>query len=439
MSAHSALAVNEVNVDSTKSASESVALTTNSSESPQTNQPVLTIQPALDGTTSEGIDLINAPIESEGLPISIDHPIDNTIDSAIDVSLPPPTNVQVSRVNAGYVALKWVPAKGDELHSHPYGDAVSAYRVYRNRVAIADTLLPQYEDRTAPEGSVNYSVRSIRYRTEPQFDLIQSESAFLQAVIPSIELAIKQLNALEVPAQVVEDARIATAECGASHLMSDGAVVCYDANGQVWQPDTLGGDGQWLDGFTSANSSYVVSLRNPIGQHGPVPELPQVDIINMESGLKENVQLSLAGFIEKFNERPLGNGIAISGDNRLFVSGSLYQSHITRSLGPSPAIPPVTTAYFLAELSLLTGELIAFRRFEFVQALGGLAGVSQGRLVMFHSGQFSLVNTDSFYAEQTQTVIGVPIFRSAEFLYSKIEASSGVERNFRQQTTFGAD
>ena len=164
------------------------------------------------------------------------------------------------------------------------------------------------------------------------------------------------------------------------------------------------------------NGLYV-TVENRPAQFGPVPGIPEWTVTNLSTGKAVRRDLILDASTLS-DERYLVNGVAVSENNTVFISGTLYQSYIPRSLGPSPGVLPVTSAYYVAQLDSVSGDLIQFKRFPLSIAPGAIANISNGVLQMFQTGLVSYLDINSLSISEAMLVSGTPYVASESFVYT---------------------
>jgi len=366
------------------------------------------------------------PASSAALPeqsstLSPDNGGNETPRAAISDShaVPAPTSLTSTNSRAGYVSLQWSASPGDTTQSHPDGDTVSYYRVFRNGEPFVDAFSPSIEDTNPPDGQVIYSVQAIKFVSSPEFAVLSSEIIELNVLIPTVEEELDRLIAVELSEDAFVDNLNNAKHCVSAYVLTDGGSMCVNQLGYAWPVSRSGEPGELLPPTSGVANGLLVNVDNPTAEIGLVPALPVWSVTQLSTGQTTTRELTLESDVLAV-ERYLVNGVAISVHGSVFVSGTLYQSYIPRSLGPSPGVLPVTNGYFLAQLEALTGELIQFKRFDLKLAPGSVAGVNNGVLEMYQTGLVSFVDAQSLTLTGTLPISGKPLFSDESFVYTQI-------------------
>jgi len=334
-------------------------------------------------------------------------------------SVPLPGALAATRVRAGYVALAWGSAAGDSEQSHPYDDSVSYYRVYKDGVHFIDALSPFIEDTDASAGLTLYRVESVKFESSPNYRLVASDSVELLVDVPTALQESSQTGSKVVGRDAITRQLQQMMQCQAVHALVDNTSVCYNDFGLAWSVDGSGNPGELFPATKAVNAFMIVDINHGDNERGPVPELPRLSVMNMLTGIKEQHSLSFSVELEKLRERPTITGVTLSSDNRLYLSGRLYQSFVQRSLGPGVSVLPVTSGYFLAELDADTFATIRFQRYTLDNAPGTLMSGNAGVLKAAHIGQLAHIQASDFAVESTMPVVGMPVLVSDVSIFSE--------------------
>lgn len=341
-----------------------------------------------------------------------------------------PSSLSFSNLRAGYVSLEWTPSRGDTAYALPSDDTVSYYRILRNGEPWIDTLSPSIEDTNPPEGEVTYAVQAIKFDLSPAFSISHSQLTEHSGVVPSFAMEKERLNALEIDAAIVQQSLDRLQSCVIAYTQSDGSSVCTNDLGHAWRVSITGESSELLPHTSSVGGEFYVTVENRDTQIGPIPGIPEWIVKNIATGESIRRDLSLEVYLNS-NERILVNGVAVSDSSEVFVSGSIYQSFIPRSLGPSPGVLPVTNGYYIAQLDGMTGEVIKFQRYTLSNAFGAVASISNGVLELFQTGLVTQVDAKSLTAVGALQVSGSPIFANEAFVYTQT-AELELNANFLQ-------
>lgn len=346
------------------------------------------------------------------------------------LTVPAPTSLTTTNLRAGYVSLQWNASLGDTTQSHPGGDSVSFYRVFRNGEPLIDALSATIEDINPPPGQVVYSVQALKFVSSPEFAMMSSELIELNVLVPAVEEEQDRLNAVQLTEDTLVDNLNTVKQCASSYALSDGSSICVNHLGHAWPVSATGESGDLLEQTSSVGNGLLVNVDNLTAQMGPVPALPEWSVTQLSTGQMTTRELTLGSEV-LVGERYLVNGVALAVDGSVFISGTLYQSYIPRSLGPSPGVLPVTNGYFLVQLDALTGDLIRFNRFDLARAPGSAASVNNGVLEMFQTGLVSFVDTQSLTVTGTSQISGKPLFSDESFIYTQIVDANSNTRHLR--------
>jgi len=330
------------------------------------------------------------------------------------------TTLTHSKLGAGYVSLSWTASLGDVIQDQPGDDAVSYYRIFRNGEPFIDAFSTAVEDTNPPQGEVTYSIQAVKFVTTPEFSLLESDFVELKVIIPSFDTERINLAGELIDSEIFTENLNTVKSCAIAHELQDGSSLCVNQFGDAW-PVARSGEAEALFPHTSGVAAGMkVSVHNREADFGPVPGLPEWSVTLIPTGETLLRSLPLDSVVEN-NERYLVNGVAVSEEGSVYISGTIYQSFLPRSLGPTPGILPVTNAHYVAELNSSSGELIRFKRFTLAQPVGIVANVSNGVLEMYQSGQVILVDTQTLTILDTLRVSGMPIFSNEVHVYTQVD------------------
>lgn len=347
-------------------------------------------------------------------------------DSLLD-SVPAPTLLTYSNLRAGYVSLQWNASLGDTIQNQPNSDSVSYYRVFRNGEPFTDAFSPTIEDTNPPQGEVVYAVQAVKFIASPVFAILSSALVELKISVPTYGAEQEQLGAVQINEQTFVESQNTIQTCSNVYALPDGSSLCTNHLGHAWPVTTTGEPGNLLAQTSSVGNGMFVTVYNRDAKLGPVPAWPEWSTTQIATGETITRKLPLDTMLEQ-GEGSLVNGVAVSVEGLVFISGALYQSYIPRSLGPSPGVLPVTNGYYIAQLDALTGELVRFNRFDIAHAPGAVATVNNGTLEMAQTGLVSFVDAQTLTTTGTLRVSGTPILISGSSVYTQI-----TDDNFESQ------
>ncbi len=336
--------------------------------------------------------------------------------------VPVPRDLRVTGLRSGYVSLQWTPSSGDSIRHHPAQDSVSYYRVLRNNEPFTKAFSPFIEDTNPPEGLVIYGIQAVKYASNGEFTVDYSELSEISIVVPSSRSESQQLGGIEVNATTFNDELRLSQNCINAFQRTDGAVLCVDQTGGVWADSLLDGSGEKLALTSASVNGLLVAAENQPAVLGPIPDIPTWSVVQLATGNTYQGTLQLDAHLQT-GERHLVNGVVVSDNDEIFVSGTVYQSYIPRSLGPAPGVLPVTNAYYVLQLNAQTGAILQFKRFALADAPGAVSSINNGALQLFHTGLITWLEITSLGINAQLRVTGKPILEKEGFVYT--EAASG--------------
>ena len=337
----------------------------------------------------------------------------NPLENNVGV-VPAPSSLTAQVVRAGFVSISWDLSVGDSFQTHPSGDAVSYYRVYRNGEFLVDALSPFIEDNSAPQGRVIYSVEAHKLVSAPEYALLKSDAIDIEFNIDSFAGDALQNGGSTLDLRTYNEALQRVQQCVNSHVMKNGQVLCSNGEGYAWSANS----GEMLNTKSSIAGDWFVSVRNVEPEIGLVPGVPTWSARNLSSGVASERDINFDEYLVE-NEGAVVNGVALSINSVAYISGTVYQSYLPRNLGPEVGILPVTNAYFIASYAVPTGELLQFRRIPLHQAPGSAARVNDGFIEMHKVGQVSFYDTSALEKQRHVPVAGFPVFSDEHAVYTR--------------------
>lgn len=335
-----------------------------------------------------------------------------------DLTLGSPSALRAANVRAGYVSLEWSAAPGDTIHSLPGEDTVSYYRILRNGQPLVDAFSTRIEDTNPPNGDVIYAVQAVKFDLSPEFVINYSTFVEQHVFVPSSQVEQLDLNAQFVDSSAVDASLTRLKSCVMANPKPDGTTLCTNHLGHAWPVFESGESGELLPHTSSVAGQLYVTVENTEAQFGPIPGVPQWIVNDLSTGESMRRDLALDAYVNA-GERVLVNGVVVSDNNEVVISGTVYQSYLPRSLGPGPGVLPITSAYFIARMDALTGKVIKFERVSLSKATGAVATVSNGVLEMFHIGLVTWVDAKTLSTVDSLRVSGVPVFSDESTVYAQ--------------------
>ena len=350
-----------------------------------------------------------------------------TAEQAGDTSIAP-TALIAPIVKSGYVTLQWEPSVGDTIRHRTEGDAVSYYQVFRNGVPFTDSLSPVVEDTQPPLGEVTYSVRAVKFETSPEFSMTHSGFIEVTVLVPSVNAEAIYQGGRKISASSLAQSLDRFQDCMAAYSVpraigpSD-EMLCVNHLGFAWFVSETGNTANLLDHTYAVGGDVFVVVRNRDAEFGPIPDVPQWTTTRLATN--ETIQRELILTTPLIADEQLRvNGVTVSDVNAVYISGTLVQSYLPRSFGPSPGVLPVVSGYFVAQMNSVNGEMIKFKRFPLSVAPGALAAVNQGELVLFQTGRVTYLNASTLDVAGSVEVSGKPVFVNETYVYTSAKAST---------------
>ncbi len=355
------------------------------------------------------------PITSAAMDGTERSPVNDDLSQGV----PAPSDLTITNLRSGFVSLQWTPSVGDVNQQQPEGDSVSYYRVYRDGEILVDAFSSFVVDASAPIGEVVYSVEAVKFVTEPEYGFTRSALVDLVVQVPSAQQEAANVGGVEISNHVYESALADFQNCVISHAYKNVAPLCVNAHGYAWPLNADGTPGDVLHNTRSIAGDVMVSVRNKEAEFGPVPGNPTwtLKILSTGENIVRDVTLGDGDLSE--SEGHVVNGTAVADDGTVFISGTLYQSYLPRSLAPSADLLPVINAYYIAQYNYSTGEQLQFKRFSLSEAPGALASASNGELELHQAGKVTWYDAQSLTPIKSVRVTGYPIFSDERSVYTQ--------------------
>ena len=340
--------------------------------------------------------------------------------SDTSVSTVPAVTGLSASVRAGLVNLEWQAPQSDVYQTHPSGDTVSYYRIYRNDEFLTDTFSPFFQDGSVSQGEVRYSVESHKLVRSPQYAILVSQKTQLSVDVPSFESEAIQFKGMNLTQAEYEHALQQFKACSVSYARDGADSLCTNVFGYAWLSFDDGTVGKLLPQISSIVDDVLVSVANTESDLGPLPGIPTWTVKTLSTGNKVVRSFRIDSVHLQENESYVVNGVAVAANGIAYISGTLYQSYLPRNLGPEVGLLPVTNGYYIAQLDTNTGGLIQFKRFSLAQMPGVAVSVTNGLLEMHKLGQVSTFNATTLELQNTLRVSGHPVFADNQYVYTQV-------------------